>query len=160
MAHIVTFLLRINMQGTRHVSEATSAFESYAPRHIVPRRPFLLPFATIPFPFPLLFTPQHLVLIPLNSPYMIHEAHSSAIRWHDTHPTTVPWNHAPWSRYPRLRRYTPFLSLYPFVETLLYDDIYDTASVHHRMQLRYLRSNTGKLIKPTKIFLFDKICRV
>lgn len=30
------------------------------------------------------------VLAPLSSPYMIHEAHSSAIRWHDTHPATVP----------------------------------------------------------------------
>lgn len=24
-------------------------------------------------------------------------SHSSAIQWHDTHPATVPWNHASWS---------------------------------------------------------------
>lgn len=112
-----------------------------------------------PFSPPL---PQHLVLIPLNSPYMIHEAHSSAIRWHDTHPTTVPWNHAPWSRDPRLRRYIPSLSIpsdHPFVETLFCDDIYNTTSVHRRMQSRYLRSSIRKSVNSTKIFWFDKICK-
>lgn len=97
----IAFLLRINMQSTRRVSETTSAFESNVHRHIVHRSLFLFPFQTPVFSC----SPP-----PLNSPYMIHEAHSSAIRWHDTHPTTVPWNHAPWSRDPR-PRYMPSLLL-------------------------------------------------
>lgn len=93
----------INMQGTRRVSETTSAFESNALRHIVRRHRSLFPF---PFQTPVFScSPSSPTRHPppLNSPYMIHEAHSSAIRWHDTQPTTVPWNHAPWSRDPRPR---------------------------------------------------------
>lgn len=144
------------MQGTRRVSETTSAFESNALRHIVRRhRPlFPFPFQTPVFscslsPSPFLPLP---LPSPLNSPYMIHEAHSFAIRWHDTHPTTVPWNHAPWSRDPpdhviRL----PLLPCldYPLVATLLCDSPYNsTTSVRRQMQSFYLRSNTRRIIEP------------
>lgn len=65
--------------------------------------------AETPFSVSVPFSNSRLLVLtpPLNSPYMIHEAHSSAIRWHDTHPTTVPWNHAPWSRDPRPRYMPP-----------------------------------------------------
>jgi len=129
-----TFLLRINMQSTRCVPETTSAFESNALRHIVQRHHSLC-FCSL---FKLPSFRAHLP--PLNSPYMIHEAHSSAIRWHDTHPTTVPWNHAPWSRDPRPCN-MPSLSArldYPLVATLFCNSIYDSSTSVRQMQSFYL----------------------
>lgn len=85
------FFSRINMQGTRRVSEATSAFESNALRYIVRRHPS---YVSVPYSSPPSLSPVPAALsralTPFGSPYMIHEAHSSAIGWHDTHPTTVP----------------------------------------------------------------------
>lgn len=99
-------------------------------------------------PFSVPFSNSRLLVLnpPLNSPYMIHEAHSSAIRWHDTHPTTVPWNHAPWSRALR-PRYMPSPSTVWI--TLLCDTYNSASSTHCQIQSFYLMPSAKKLSNVT-----------
>lgn len=92
------------MQDTR--SEACSGSDiclriKCSPSH---RRETLFPVSV---PFPQLHSSRRA----RHPPYMIHEAHSSSIRWHDTHPTTVPWNHASWSCDPSTCHSPSFVTL-------------------------------------------------
>lgn len=136
----IAFLLRINMQGTRSVSETTSAFESNVLRHIVRRHCSLFPF---PFQTPV-FSYSLLPPPPLTHRtwYMKHIALPS-----DGMILTQPPSREIMPRDPMTPDhiiFLPLLSVWIILSLQSSFVIVSTISMHRQMY--FLRSSTKKII--------------